>query len=119
MNEIEQIETDRLKSRPAGQLGGQAINSVTRVEIESFFQNLSFRFQLWENTKREVDLRLAADFNVFDYMEESEPLLSRIIADLSLVPSEFSPTGCSHLSDLTASARFSQFGLPNSFRAVR
>jgi hypothetical protein len=58
------------------------MSSSSPAEIERFFGNLRYRLDIWEKTKRDIDLRLAGDFNIFDYINPDEPLLSRITADL-------------------------------------
>lgn len=58
------------------------MNELSRSEVEAFFGNLRYRLGIWDRVKGDVDVRLAGDFNVFDYVDPKEPLLSRIIADL-------------------------------------
>lgn len=47
-----------------------------------FFDDLGFRFEIFEQTKREYDLLLSSDFDVFDYIAPDENRLSDIIRDL-------------------------------------
>ena len=52
------------------------------MEFKQFFDELSSRLKASEDLDRELDQRLAHRFNVFDYLQDDELGLSRIIADL-------------------------------------
>ena len=52
------------------------------MEYEQFFDELASRLKTTKDLDREFDRRLAHRFNVFDYLQDDELGLSRIIADL-------------------------------------
>ena len=53
-------------------------------QIEGFFHDLAFRYEIFQIQKREIDRHLASNFNVFDYIvpNRDENRLSDIIANL-------------------------------------
>lgn len=50
--------------------------------LDSFFDALKFRDEVFQLHKRETDRHLATDFNVFTYIPHDELNLSHVIADL-------------------------------------
>ena len=51
-------------------------------KVDNFFSSLQFRFDIFQTAKKEMDVYLACDFNVFDYIAPDENRLSDIIAGL-------------------------------------
>ncbi|MDM8526079.1 PD-(D/E)XK nuclease family protein [Desulfococcaceae bacterium HSG8] len=51
-------------------------------KLNNFFNDLSFRTELFKQTKRQADRYLSSDFNVFDLILPDENKLSDIIADI-------------------------------------
>lgn len=58
------------------------MNSNYKNDIDIFFTKLSFRLDEYEKVKKQLNIYLSKDFNVFDYIKPSENMLSNIIADL-------------------------------------
>ncbi|NOH17266.1 PD-(D/E)XK nuclease family protein [Clostridium cochlearium] len=51
-------------------------------KIAKYFSELQFRINIYNKAKKETDVYLASDFNVFDYINPNENKLSDIIANL-------------------------------------
>ena len=60
---------------------------LDKRSLDNFFPNLRFRLDIFQQTKKQTDVYLASDFNVFDYIDPDENQLSDVIADL------FNPKG--------------------------
>lgn len=65
---------------------GRALLKGYQTDMErragNFLSNLKFRFDIFRDTKREMDLHVASDFNVFSYIRPDEDRLSDMIAEL-------------------------------------
>lgn len=57
-------------------------NRLDKKELDNFFSNLRFRLDIFQENKKQTDVYLASDFNVFDYIYPDENRLSDIIAHL-------------------------------------
>lgn len=55
---------------------------VLDPQVISFFAGLKSTIRIFRSTKRDMDLHLATDFNVFDYISPSENRMSDVIRDL-------------------------------------
>lgn len=55
---------------------------IEQKTIQNFFEDLKFRLAIYDEARAQTDVYLASRFNVFDYLENDETLLSRIIKDL-------------------------------------
>jgi hypothetical protein len=53
-----------------------------RANLQRFFFDVRYRVQLAERLQRQLDVRLATGFNVFDLIEPDENKLSDVLADL-------------------------------------
>src|SRR5438034_121311 len=58
------------------------MSAITRAELTRFAGNLQYRMKLLAQTRIHTDRFLATRFNIFDYLEPNENLLSNIIANL-------------------------------------
>lgn len=52
------------------------------LPLKNFFSNLRYRLDIFRINKRQTDLYLSSDFNVFDYIRPDENTISDIISDL-------------------------------------
>ncbi len=57
-------------------------SALDKKDLDNFFSQLRFRLEIFQATKKRMDVYLASDFNVFDYVDPNENLLSDIIRDL-------------------------------------
>lgn len=55
---------------------------LDKRSLDNFFSNLRFRMDIFQQTKKQTDVYLASDFNVFDYIYPDENQISDIIRDL-------------------------------------
>lgn len=55
---------------------------LTNEAIIRYFSDLQFRMNIYEETKKDMDVYLASSFNVFEYIKPNENGLSDIMADL-------------------------------------
>lgn len=81
--------TDRLLASYFGSVS-DALRTSNRQfgrALENFFATVAVRLTLARDARREVNTYLAADFNVFSYIDPDETCLSNLIAEL------LSPTG--------------------------
>ena len=53
-------------------------SELDEKRLDSFFSNLRYRLDIFQTAKKEMDVYLASDFNVFDYIYLYENLLSDI-----------------------------------------
>ncbi len=58
------------------------ISELLRREGDAFFDGLAYHDRIWREVKKKLNVHLAGDFSVFDYIQPNENALSRIIADL-------------------------------------
>jgi hypothetical protein len=65
---------------PRNKLPG--MSAITHAELAQFTSSLKYRLKLLDQTRVHTDRFLATRFNIFDYLEPNENLLSDIIADL-------------------------------------
>jgi hypothetical protein len=59
-----------------------APQKIEEKTIQNFFEDLKFRLVIYDDARAQTDMYLASRFNVFDYLEPNENLLSDMIADL-------------------------------------
>ena len=65
--------------------GGAAVdNDIKHFEKEfrRYFSDIQFRMGIYDKAKKEMDIHLASEFNVFEYINPNENGLSDIFADL-------------------------------------
>ena len=62
-------------------MNSQNLDQV-RQEFDPFFAGLAFYDRVWRAAKQKLDVCLASDFNVFNYIQPNENTISGIIADL-------------------------------------
>lgn len=62
--------------------GVKEVNKLSERDLDNFFSNLRFRLDIFQEYKKQTDVYLASDFNVFEYIQPNENRLSDIIADL-------------------------------------
>ena len=55
---------------------------LDKRSLDNFFSNLRFRLDIFQTTKKQTDVYLASDFNIFDYIDPDENQISDIIRDL-------------------------------------
>jgi hypothetical protein len=55
---------------------------VAENQLLTFLQQMQFRLNILDETKKEMNVYLATDFSVFKYIEPDENMLSEIFADL-------------------------------------
>ena len=60
----------------------QEENDVFTESIRKYFKEVQWRLQQFDDMRREMNVYLAQDFNVFDYIRPDENRLSDIFADL-------------------------------------
>ena len=76
------MQEERLKEFFEGASNLLKEYELDKRSLDNFFSNLRFRLDIFQQTKKQTDVYLASDFNVFDYMYPYENLLSDIIRDL-------------------------------------
>lgn len=55
---------------------------LTKEDLSSYFSEVSFRLDIYNEARQKMDFHLASRFNVFDYIKPNENMLSDIFADL-------------------------------------
>ena len=78
------VLTERLLTAYFGSLGEELAKRQSRVDdsLQDFFDMLGLRLKLAREERREKNVFLALDFNVFSYIQPDEPRLSDLIAEL-------------------------------------
>jgi hypothetical protein len=106
--ELERFFADirpRIQLPQTGLAHGSSRLPVEQRELERFFADINYRVHLAETLKRQLDVRLATGFNVFDLIEPDENRLSDVLAGL------LDPKGNHGQGDLFLRLLFERLGL--------
>ena len=92
---------------------GSSARQWTQRELERFFADVNYRVHLAETLQRQLDVRLATGFNVFDLIEPDENKLSDVLAGL------LDPKGNHGQGDLFLRLLFERLGLRSDAKLTK
>jgi len=109
------VLTERLMTAYFGSLRDELANRRSQVghSVQNFFDTLGLRLKLAREERREKNVFLALEFNVFSYIDPNESRLSDLIAEL-LSPDGKHGQGDTFLRLFLEQLRFERHGPPKA-----